>query len=145
MSGLQTSIEIEAPIETIWSVLTDFAAYPEWNPFIRRLEGDLVMGSRLTVVLQPDGLRPSTFRPTVVELEPGRSFAWLGHVLIPGILDGRHRFELRPGPGTASTLEQTEMFSGVLVPLVGGTLAAARRGFVRMNEVVKDRSEAAAP
>ena len=33
---LHSEIEINAPVERVWEVLTDFASYPRWNPFIRR-------------------------------------------------------------------------------------------------------------
>ena len=36
---LSSEIEIDASPDRVWSVLTDFAAYPDWNPFIRRLDG----------------------------------------------------------------------------------------------------------
>jgi uncharacterized protein YndB with AHSA1/START domain len=39
--------EIEAPPDVVWRVLTDFAAYPEWNPFIVRIGGDLTVGQVL--------------------------------------------------------------------------------------------------
>src|SRR5208337_3854746 len=35
MKEIHTEIEINAPAEKVWKVLTDFAAYPEWNPFVR--------------------------------------------------------------------------------------------------------------
>ena len=38
MRELRREIEIAAPPERVWAVVTDFAAYPEWNPFIRRLD-----------------------------------------------------------------------------------------------------------
>ncbi|KAF9482200.1 hypothetical protein BDN70DRAFT_875291 [Pholiota conissans] len=31
----QSSIIIDGPIETVWSALLDFPAYPNWNPFVR--------------------------------------------------------------------------------------------------------------
>ncbi len=34
MKVIHTEIEINAPAEAVWRVLTDFAAYPEWNPFV---------------------------------------------------------------------------------------------------------------
>ena len=30
---LQTEIEIDADADRVWTILVDFAAYPEWNPF----------------------------------------------------------------------------------------------------------------
>jgi hypothetical protein len=44
MQELRREIEIDAPPERVWAVVTDFAAYPEWNPFIRRIRGELHEG-----------------------------------------------------------------------------------------------------
>ncbi len=53
MRELQASIEIEAGPERGWEVLTDGAACPEWNPFVRRLEGRLEPDSTLEVRIEP--------------------------------------------------------------------------------------------
>ncbi|KAL4926932.1 SRPBCC domain-containing protein [Aspergillus undulatus] len=34
--SLQSSITISAPVETVWSALTDTSTYPQWNRFIPR-------------------------------------------------------------------------------------------------------------
>ena len=44
MYQIETEIEIAASPERIWSILMDFSAYPEWNPFIRSLSGDVTPG-----------------------------------------------------------------------------------------------------
>ncbi len=31
---LHTEIDIEAPPETVWRILTDLERYGEWNPFV---------------------------------------------------------------------------------------------------------------
>jgi len=43
-------VEISAPLELVWSVMTDFAAYPSWNPLNRFFQLDTVAkpGERVT-------------------------------------------------------------------------------------------------
>ncbi len=137
---IQTSALIAASPSRVWSVLMDFAAYSSWNPFIRSLSGEKRIGSRLEAIIAPPGHKPQTFRPVVVELVPERIFCWRGTLPIPGLFTGEHRFALAEEvSGTRFT--QSEQFSGLLVPLVGGVLAATELGFRAMNEALKSRSE----
>lgn len=142
MVSIDTSIEIEAPAEVVWSVLAETSAYPKWNPFIRRLEGPWVVGGKLEADLQPaDAPKPTTFRPTVEVVEPGRKLQWLGHLGVPGIFDGRHELIVEPADATHSRFVQRESFSGLLVPFTKGLLADSRRGFEAMNAELKRRAE----
>ncbi len=95
MKELRSQIEIEAPAERVWQVLTDFAAYPDWNPFIRRVNGRPEVEEQLVVRMRPSGTRGMTFRPTVMKVEPNRQLRWLGHLLVPGLFDGEHIFEIQ--------------------------------------------------
>ena len=82
-----------------------------------------------------------TFRPTVRVSEPARKLRWLGRLFVPGLVDGEHRLALEPLEGGRSKFIQSERFSGLLVGLLGGTLAATERGFEQMNEALKRRVE----
>ena len=44
---IATSIEISAPPERVWAILTDTKRYAEWNPEIAALNGQLVPGAML--------------------------------------------------------------------------------------------------
>ena len=44
-----TTIDIETSADRVWQILTDFAAFPQWNPFIRRATGNLQVGAVLTI------------------------------------------------------------------------------------------------
>lgn len=141
--ALRTEIVIAASAERVWSLLTDFARYPEWNPFVRTLAGKLEIGERLEVELAPPDGKPMRFTPRIVELEAGRLFAWHGRLFLPGLFDGEHRFELEPADGGGVRFVHSERFRGVLVPLLRKTLdEKTRAGFEAMNRALKERAEA---
>lgn len=138
--SIETSTVIAAPRSHVWAILMDFASYPEWNPFIRSINGSARLGEILQVVIQPPGRQVSTFRPRVIELEPNQSFQWRGSLPIPGLFVGEHRFELGAADGGVR-FTQSEDFSGLLVPFVAGVLEATAHGFRNMNDALKARAE----
>ena len=142
MHKIVSEIDIGATPDRVWSILTDFAAYPSWNPFIRSISGDIEKGGRLTVSIQPVGGRAMTFRPTVLLVEPSSELRWLGHLLIPGIFDGEHFFQIAASGSGRVRLTQGETFSGVLVGLLKANLdRGTKAGFIVMNQALKARAE----
>jgi hypothetical protein len=144
MKTISTSIDINASPAAVWAVLTDQAAFPEWNPFVTKFAGDLALGGRLEVQIAPPGRRGMTFRPRVTAVKPERRLEWLGRLLVPGLFDGRHAFELVELPDGGTRLVQSETFSGLLVRLSGSMLDATLDGFQAMNQAVKQRAETVA-
>ena len=143
MRELRREIEIDARPERVWAVVTDFAAYPEWNPFIRRINGEAREGARLEVRIEPPGGQAMTFKPTVRAIEPNRELRWLGRLLVPGIFDGEHSLRIEQLNDGRSRFVQSEHFRGVLVRFTGGTLAKTDAGFEQMNAALKARVEKA--
>ena len=144
MKQLHTQIEIDAPAKRVWELLTDFASYPQWNPFIRHISGRLAPGERLRARLEPPGGRAMTFKPKVLTAEPNRELRWLGHLLVPGLFDGEHSFTIEPMAEDRVRFVQREAFKGLLVPLFArGLEANTRRGFEQMNGALKERAESA--
>lgn len=138
------AIEIGGSPEAVWTVLTDTAAYGEWNPFIRRLTGDLRPGAKLAaVVLAPGDRRPATFKQTVLRVDAPHELRWLARVLVPGLFDGEHSFRLEPVAEACTRLTQSEDFRGVVVGLVGGRIDKTLEGMALMNEALKRRVEGA--
>src|SRR5262245_5851867 len=69
---LRTEIEISAPPSRVWAVLTDFYAYPEWNPFLVRIDGKPEVGAKLTVTAAMPGGREWSFSPKVLVVDADR-------------------------------------------------------------------------
>ena len=140
---LHTEVEIAAPIEVVWETLTDLAAYPDWTPFIVSAEGRAEVGESLTNRMEPPGGRAITFKPTVTVVEPPVAFEWLGRLGLPGIFDGRHRFELAPSENGGTLVTQSEHFDGILVRFMRTSLDTQTvAGFDAMNAALKARAEA---
>lgn len=143
MRTIQTTAELDVTPDIAWQVLTDFAAHAEWNPFMRSIEGQPIEGGRLTVRLTPPGGRAMTFRPTVTAARPGRLLEWLGRLGVPGLFDGRHRFELEPLPSGQTRLTHSETFRGLLVrPLWRSMAEPTTAGFEQFNAAYAERCAA---
>lgn len=133
--NLRAVTSLEAPCELAWAVLTDTAAYPDWNPFLRRFDGELRVGSRLSVDLEIPGRKVRTMRPHVTEVHDGVAFEWLGRVGLPRVFDGRHRFELRSEGADRCELVHSERLSGLLVPMFRSMLTGpTAEGFAAFND-----------
>jgi hypothetical protein len=139
---LTSSIDINASPEEIWSVLTDFANFHSWNPFMRWIKGDLRKGAKLEVRIQPTGARGTTFKPTVLNVDPPRELRWIGHLWIKGLFDGEHILRIEPIGNDKARFYQKEIFNGLFVRLLAkGLDKDTLRGFNEMNEALKEKVE----
>lgn len=143
MFEIRTSVEIAASAEQVWAVLADFSGYPQWNPFIRRIDGWPERGERLTVEIHPPGGKMMQFRPRLLEAVRPERICWLGRTGgVPWLLDGEHHFYLEQLDGGGVRFHHGERFRGVLVPFMKQMLEAqVRPGFEAMNRALKQRVE----
>ena len=140
---ITSTIDIDAGRQAVWDVLTDFAAYGDWNPFMDRIDGTPEVGQKLVVHMTPPGGRGMTFKPTVLVATPAQELRWLGTLGVRGIFDGEHSFVLTPGPDGTTRLTHAETFSGILVSAFKGTLGKTDAGFDAFNQALKSRVETA--
>jgi len=139
---IYSEIEIHTSSKKVWDIFSDFAKYPEWNPFIKSLKGTPAEGKTIEVFLQPPGNKGMLFKPKVLKFETGKEFRWIGKLMGGGIFDGEHAFILKDNADGTCTFIQYERFRGALIPfmkkmLKGPTLS----GFQQMNEALKRRCE----
>ena len=142
MKAIKTEIVINADIKTVWNILMDFDAYPQWNPFIKEISGNPAVGETIKARMDMgEGSRDMTFTPKVTTNMIHSHFAWLGNLWVKGIFDGAHHFELKQ-EGDKTRFLQYENFrgilSGILFAMVGKT---TQKGFEAMNEALKRLAE----
>ena len=139
---INTEIIIQASPEKVWKILTDFDRYPEWNPFIKFIKGNVAVGNFISVRLDPPGARGMTIKPRVEILDKNKEFRWKGHLLFPGLFDGEHKFELTDKGNGTTSFRHSEKFGGILIPIFNKFLDInTTNGFKLMNQKLKDLAE----
>jgi hypothetical protein len=141
MRLIETEIDVAAPAPRVWHVLADFDAYPAWNPFISRIEGDVAVGARLRVTVAVPGRKPRRVRPTLLVADRPHEICWRGRFLFPGLFDGVHFFRIE-SKGDHCRFYQGERFTGLLTRTANESLyPALKAGFEAMNKALKARAE----
>ena len=146
MTGeLRTSVDVDAPAELVWEVLTDVPAYPEWTPLITRAEGSFDGGGQVSFSFpRMNALLRTTVPARVLEVTPRRRlryvlrFARLG---IPGVLDTEHILTIAPRDGGVQLWLEMR-FRGLLLPAMTRSLNRERApAFGPMPAALKARIE----
>lgn len=136
---IKTEIVIQATPEKIWSILTDFENYPNWNPFISNIKGSVAMGNKIKISIHPPGGKKMTFKPNVITKIDKKELSWRGKLLVGGLFDGEHKFELIDNKNGTVTFIQSEKFEGLFVGVF--SLKKTEDGFNQMNEKLKELVE----
>jgi hypothetical protein len=149
----EASVDIAAPIDLVWRVMTDLARYPEWNPFvvdIKPVAGAFSVGvpialtvkwgrgggaSTIEVVDRLDA--PAKGGDSVQRaLMEYRFVGWLPRL---ALVRGSRQQALEQRPGGPTTYRTSERFTGLLAR--GVPLAKVQDGFERHAKALKARAE----
>jgi len=134
-------IDVAAPPEVVWEVLTDFDRWQEWNPEVKSMsfDGPLAPGAMFRWKAGP-----GTIVSTVEEIDRPRYIRWRGRTLSIAAVH-EWRFEGRDG---GTHVETDESFSGMLARLLRGSLQkqldrALEEGLVHLKREAERRAAAA--
>jgi uncharacterized protein YndB with AHSA1/START domain len=109
----KSEIDVSAPPEVVWDVLTQFERWPQWNPEVKSMsfEGPLAADSEFRWKAGP-----GTIISTLEQVEPPRFIRWRGRTLS---VKATHEWRLEPS-GAGTHVETEESFAGVLARLLKG-------------------------
>jgi uncharacterized membrane protein len=132
-------INIDAPVEVVWQLVTQVEDWPSFTPTMTRVErldtGPIRVGSQARVDLP--GQRTAVW--TVTRLDPPSSFVWRTRVM--GVtMTATHDLQAADG-GCSSTLviELSGLGASVLGRIAGSRI---RRSIAEENRAFKRRAEA---
>jgi hypothetical protein len=140
LAELFAMIEIDAPAERVWQVLTDFRRYPEWNPFMPRVAGEAARRAELDVLVRPDGVKAVRLRPRIVTFRPPKELRWRAR--LPGLFAGEQRFVVEALDPARSRLIHEKRFRGLAVPFMRRMLdGPVKRSFDATGTALKRFAE----
>ncbi len=138
MKRFTASIEINAPAERVWSILTNAKAYPSWNSTVDKVDGEIAAGQKVTVYAKATPGR--AFPLKVTTFEPATRMVWSGGMPL-GLFTGARTYNLT-AKGTAVSFTMTEEFTGLMAPLITRSIPDLQPAFDAFARDLKKAAEA---
>lgn len=136
--NFQISISIRATPDAIWALLTDAPRYTSWNTTVDRIEGRIAPGEKITVHAKINPGR--AFPVKVTEFVPGKKMIWSGGMPL-GLFKGERTFTLTPGASGTVEFHMSEVYSGLLAPLITKSIPNLQPAFDEFAAALKMRAE----
>jgi uncharacterized protein YndB with AHSA1/START domain len=110
-----SEIDIAAPPEVVWDVLTEFDRWPDWNPDVKSMSytGPLEPGSQFRWKAGP-----GTIVSTLQQVEPARLISWTGRTMS---INAVHVWRLEPRAG-GTWVRTEESYTGLLARVFRGPI-----------------------
>ncbi len=127
---------INAPVSRVWDLLTNAADIPRWNSTVESVKGSIAHGEtiRLRVKVAPNRV----FKLKVTEFEPQRRMVWSDG--FAPMFRGERTYKLDERDGK-TTFSMIEVFSGLMLPMIAGSLPDFGPPFEEMTRDLKRAAE----
>jgi hypothetical protein len=135
---MQTSVatNIKAPATKIMGLLTDAKNFTKWNSTVISVDGDIKKGETIRLVSKLDPKR--TFKLNVAELTP-TTLIWKDG--FAPMFSGVRTFTLQTNPDGSTDFTMTEVFKGIMLPMIKGSLPDFKENFEQYAADLKNASE----
>jgi hypothetical protein len=139
MKEYHTRIKINKPVKEVWNVLIDFEAYPEWNPLVGKLTGDIKENGKITTYIIPLG---KSYQPKVLSYKNEQEIIWQGTQGAKFLLAGKHYYKVQAIDNENTELLHGEYFTGIFSHFIQKSLLRKmENAFLKHNEALKKRLE----
>jgi uncharacterized protein YndB with AHSA1/START domain len=140
MKSFATSITIQATPERIWQILTDAAAYPEWNTTVSSVDGRIAPGETVTVHVKASPGR--AFPVKVIAFDAPTRMVWSSSMPL-GLFKGERVYELRASGAAGVDFSMREDYTGLMAPLITKSIPDLQPAFDEFAGCLKARAEKA--
>lgn len=138
MTKYSVTRTIEAEPQVVWDLLTTAADYPDWNPAVLGVEGEIEDGAtiRLTSVVNPK----RQFKLKVTDVRPPNHMVWWDGMPL-GLFKGVRTFDVTANGDGTSEFEMEEVYSGLMAPLITKSIPDQTEAFNQFADGLKRAAE----
>jgi hypothetical protein len=142
LKAVDAVVEINASAEDVWEVLTDFDAYYQWNPYLKRVKGKLALDESLDITFKV-GEQERRIRGHVALLFPGVEMRFTANLGTLGSLKMEHAFHIETFEDRDVCFVQRQTYSGFLATdkKIAEVAAPTKKALEAMNAALKERVE----
>lgn len=112
------SISINATPATIWALLTNADDLPRWNSTVKSIEGKIADGEKIKLVAESSPDR--TFSLKISQFIPEKEMVWRDG--FAPMFKGVRTYTLTPSKDGSTQFTMTEVFSGLMLPMIAKSL-----------------------
>jgi hypothetical protein len=129
---------IEASPADVWALLTDVAAWRDWDSGVDRVEGRVALGEQLTIYATMIRTRP--FTVTVTEIRPREAMRWrAGLPFGVATIERTYSLDAQENGGTVLTVREDH--TGPLAVLLDRSTPDLNPSFRQFCAGIKARAE----
>lgn len=141
MTDFRTAIDIHAPPESVWSVVSRPDQFPDWSSGVLRVDGageGASVGQKIRIesVANPG----KSFPVTVVEVDPPHRMVLRGGMPL-GLFTGTRTYQLEPLDDARTRFTMNEDYTGPLAGLVTRSIPDLQPSFDTFAAGLKDLVE----
>lgn len=143
MQTITTEIEILAPPEKVWGIITDIVKWHEWSPIVTASQGEAAVGSTLTITMigKEAGKDGPKYSPRIIQMDEPRYFHWRAHMMAGFIFTNDKIIELEK-TDTGTKVTHKETFKGLMAVMMKGQMdKGVPPMLTRMNDALKEMAE----
>ena len=137
--AFEAAVTIAAPPETVWAILTDAKAYPNWDSGVVSVDGSIGAGETISVHAAVNPGR--SFPVKVTEFAEPTTMKWTGGMPL-GLFVGERTFTLTPRDDGGTDFDMREEYHGPMVGLIWGSMPDLQPSFEQFAKGLKAAAEA---
>jgi len=131
-----TQITIKTTPAEVWNTLLDIDKYPDWHPYIKKIEGRMEKNASIKVTYKKNDVQDAVFSAFIIDLEPTKMLSWGGSLGF--IFRAKHYYKIETVQGDSVKLIQGEYWRGIFGGMYGKKIYVdTTRKFEQMNNKLK--------